>query len=70
MAMFGYGKTDISDGGLSPLSPEHRARQKQYKRLWDYYRGRHRKNLEVKHNQADDNVTLNYSRRVVNKGLS
>jgi hypothetical protein len=70
MAMFGFGNTNITDGGLSPLSPEHRARQKQYARLWDYYRGRHRKNLVVKPGQADDNVTLNYSRRVVDKGLS
>lgn len=70
MAMFGFGKTDISDGGLSPLSPEHRDRQKRFAQLWNYYRGRHRKNLVVKPGQADDNVTLNYSRRIVDKGLS
>lgn len=70
MAMFGFGKTSISESGLSPLAPEHRARQKRYSLLWDYYRGRHRRNLVVKPGQADDNVTLNYSRRVVDKGLS
>lgn len=38
--------------------------------LWKYYEGYHKKHLKVKENQPDDNVTVNLSRRVINKGVS
>jgi hypothetical protein len=55
---------------LSPHSKVHRDRAALMGRLWNYYRGRHVKPLKVRPDQADDNVILNYSRRVVDKGLS
>lgn len=55
---------------FSPLTKEHRERATQCALLWDYYRGRHRKPLVVKPGQADDNVILNYARRVIDKGLA
>lgn len=65
-----FGRTTISDGGQTPHSAAHKERAALYARLWDYYRGRHHKPLTVKQGQADDNVLLNYSRRVVDKGLA
>lgn len=69
MAILGRDNT-VAGEPLSPLSREHRDRIALFDTYWDYYRGRHRKALIVKPGQPDDNVTLNYSRRVVNKGLS
>lgn len=57
------GKTD---SGISPLSSEHRKRAELFGRYWNYYNGHHKRNL--KGNPAD-NVTLNFSRKVVNEGL-
>jgi hypothetical protein len=53
----------------NPLTEAHRNRQALYKAYWKYYRGQHRKALKVRANQPDDNVTLNYSKRAVNKGV-
>jgi hypothetical protein len=53
----------------NPLTEAHRDRQALYKAYWKYYRGQHRKALKVRANQPDDNVTLNYSKRAVNKGV-
>jgi len=55
---------------LSPLSKEHRARQELFTLYWNYYRGKHRKNIKVKAGQADDNTTLNYSKKIVNQGVN
>lgn len=55
--------------GFSPLTDEHRERQMLFAMLWAYYRGRHRKHLKVRAGQPDDNVTLNYSKRMVNKSV-
>ena len=54
---------------LAPISPEQRQRQALFSLYWDYYRGRHRKPLKMRSGQPDDNTILNYSRRVVNKGV-
>jgi hypothetical protein len=67
--MTAYGNTSMVDA-LSPHSKAHRERATLMARLWNYYRGRHAKPLVVKPGQADDNVTLNFSRRVVDKGLA
>lgn len=45
-----------------------------YKLLWQYYKGEHRKHLKVRQTPTgpgpDDNVVINLSRRVVNKGVT
>ena len=51
------------------MAPAHRERRALFAAYWNYYRGRHRKALRVRPGQPDDNVTLNYSKRVVNKGV-
>jgi len=55
---------------LGPLSTEHRNRRELFDLYWKYYRGKHRKNIKVKAGQADDNVTLNYSKKIVNQGVN
>jgi len=55
---------------VSPLAREHRERAALFAMYWNYYRGKHKKHLKVKPGQADDNVILNYSKRVVNKGVT
>lgn len=65
-----FGQTSITDGGTTPRTQAHNQRAALFARYWDYYQGRHRKPLVVKGGQADDNVILNYSRRVVDKGIS
>jgi hypothetical protein len=56
-------------GGFSPLSQAHRDRQALFAMFWNYYRGHHRKPLTVRQGSPDDNVILNLSKRVVNKGV-
>lgn len=58
-----------SETGFAPLTDEHKARRDLYAAFWRYYRGHHRKALKVRPNTADDNVTLNLSKRIVNKGV-
>lgn len=53
----------------APLSDTHKERQKLFDTYWNYYRGKHKKWIKTKPHQYDDNVTLNFSRRVVNKGV-
>jgi len=69
MAIFNKETTSAGEP-LSPLSQKHRERQDLFRKYWNYYRGRHHKALKVMQGQSDDNVTLNYSRRVINKSLS
>lgn len=57
-------------GGLDPLSEEHRRRQELFGLFWDYYRGKHRRPLKVRADQANDNVIVNYARRVVDKSVA
>jgi hypothetical protein len=54
---------------ISPLSKQHQRRKALYSVYWDYYRGHHKKHLKIKPNTPDDNVILNYSKRVVNKSV-
>ena len=53
-----------------PLSKGHRARRDLFAIYWAYYRGHHRKPIKVKAGQADDNVIINWSKKVVNTGVS
>lgn len=39
-------------------------------RRWDYYLGRHPRQLKVKPGQPDDNVVVNFARVIVDKGVS
>lgn len=55
---------------LAPLTTEHRDRAKLFDLYWHYYRGQHRPTLKVKAGQPDDNVTLNWSKKVVNTGTA
>lgn len=56
--------------GFSPLTDEHRQRAQLFGAYWDYYRGKHRRPLKIKDGQADDNVIVNYCRRVVDKSTA
>lgn len=55
--------------GFSPLSADHKRRQELFGLYWDYYRGKHRRPLKLT-GGADDNVIVNYSRRVVDKSAA
>lgn len=49
---------------------EHGARMARFQRAYQYYMGTHPKMLPVRLGQADDNVTINLVRMVVDKGVS
>lgn len=55
---------------FNPRSKTHQERVQLFAEYWNYYRGRHRRPLAVKPGQANDNVLVNYSRRVVDKSVS
>ena len=55
---------------MSPLSKTHKKRADLFTRYWAYYRGHHRKNIKAKPNQADDNVTINWSKKIVNASVA
>jgi hypothetical protein len=55
---------------MAPLSDAHKDRAKRVHIFWRYYKGFHRPQLRTKPDQANDNVTLNGSRRVVDKGIA
>lgn len=63
-----FGKP-AQDGTFAPLTDTHKERQALFAQYWRYYRGHHRKPLKVRPNTPDDNVILNLSKRVVNKGV-
>lgn len=58
----------------STLAPDELDRIERYRLLWKYYHGEHKKHLKVRMTPAgpgpDDNVVINLSRRVVNKGVN
>ena len=54
----------------APLTDEHRKRVQLFGAYWDYYRGKQRRPLRIKDGQADDNVIVNYSRRIVDKSTA
>jgi hypothetical protein len=64
--IFGKPQADV---GFSPLSQAQKDRQALFALYWRYYRGFHRKPLKVRPDSVDDNVILNLSKRVVNKGV-
>lgn len=55
------------------MGNDERERVERYKLLWEYYKGEHRKHLKVRMTPngrgPDDNLVVNLSRRVVNKGV-
>lgn len=55
--------------GYSPFTAAHRERRALYDAYWSYYRGKHRRSLRVEPGAPDDNVVLNLSKRIVNKGI-
>lgn len=63
-----FGKPSLQNP-FSPLSDAQKERQRLYAQFWNYYRGHHRKPLKVRPNTIDDNVILNLSKRVINKGV-
>ena len=54
---------------VSPLRKEHQERQKLFAEYWNYYRGRHHKQLKPPTTGADDNVTVNLAKKVVNSSV-
>ena len=60
----------LSDpAGTAPLTDAHRARAQLFDRYWSYYRGNQRRHLRISPGQPDDNVTVNWSRKIVNAGV-
>lgn len=55
---------------LTRAVEEERKRLETYKRNWGYYGGDHPRPLKIKPGQPDDNVILNLSRMVVDKGVA
>jgi Phage portal protein, SPP1 Gp6-like len=65
--------TDSQVYRAATMADAERERVERYKLLWQYYRGEHRKHLKVRMTPngrgPDDNLVVNLSRRVVNKGV-
>lgn len=59
-----------SNEAMAPLSDEHRERRELFHLYRSYYRGRHRQQLKTRPGSANDNVTLNWSKKVVNHGVN
>lgn len=55
---------------LDRMVGEEQERQKGYKRRWQYYNGDHPRPLKIKPGQPDDNVIVNLSRFIVDKGVA
>lgn len=55
---------------LMPGDSDWRDRVERYNRYLDYYRGKHKRQLRVRPEQADDNLTENYTSIVVDRSLS
>lgn len=49
---------------------ERKERQSYISGAWKYYRGEHKKPLKVKANQPDDNIVINVSKILVDRGIS
>ena len=69
-----YLQAQITTGLWNGLDSANAERIARYKLLWKYYKGEHKKHLKPRPlgggQGPDDNVTVNLSRRVVNKGAS
>lgn len=60
----------MTNTSLGALTQEHRERQKLFSLYWQYYRGQHRKYLKNPDGtDADDNVIVNLSRKVVDSSV-
>lgn len=70
MAIWDFVSSQRQASAFSPLSDEHKRRQELFGLFWDYYRGKHRRPLKVRADGANDNVIVNYSRRVVDKSVA
>lgn len=57
------------DAGLAPLTDGHRERLRLFEMYWRYYRGHHRRHLKRREGAPDDNVTVNWSRKIVDTGV-
>lgn len=55
---------------FNPRSKAHQERVGLLAEYWNYYRGKHRRPLVTRPGQANDNVIVNYSRRVVDKSVA
>lgn len=55
---------------IDPLTREHKKRQELFRLYWEYYRGLHRKGIKTDPQQPDDNVVINWSKKVVNQGIN
>lgn len=55
---------------LRGLDADTRKRIKGYDLRWSYYKGEHASHLKKRTGEPDPNVILNYSRRIVDKGVS
>jgi hypothetical protein len=55
---------------LAGIDAEERARLERWSNAWAWYFGNNPKPLTVKPGQANDNVTINYARLIVNIGVS
>lgn len=67
-------QADITVGMYAGLDNETAQRLARYKALWRYYEGNHKRHLKPRQfggtQGPDDNITINLSRRVVNKGAA
>lgn len=71
MTMFAPSSPSTMDLHLAELAAaEEMARARTFKKAWDYYYGKHAKPLKVRPGQTDDNVVVNYTRKIVNAGVS
>jgi hypothetical protein len=52
------------------LTDADRRRNDLYRQFWNYYRGHHKTPLKTAPGEADDNLIINDSRRIVDKGLA
>lgn len=57
-------------GVTDPTDESRREMVTEYGRLYDYFRGKHKKPLKVKPLQADDNLTINLTGLVVDRNVS
>lgn len=60
----------VSQQFAQRIIDEEQKRLAQYKRAWQYYNGEQARQLKVKDNQPDDNVTINLFEYIIDKGVS
>lgn len=61
----------IKPEGVDELvESERKQRQGEIQKLWKYYKGDHVKPLKVKYGQSDDNIIINVSKILIDRGIS